>query len=97
METKCPKCGGSMNKGEIKFESETVMPNQMNFYVTGIPYGNLPNTSQSSNSKMYWEEKTGKKTGFLIKSDEKKTMQINGLRCSICGYIELYAIEKQEE
>ena len=97
MDEKCPKCGGMMNSGEIRFDSETVMPNQMNAYMTGIPTSPLPNVYQSSSSHPYWEEKTGKKTGFLIKSDEKLNLRIRGMRCTLCGYIEMWATEKRDE
>lgn len=90
---KCPKCGGAMIDGAIRFDSDTVMPSQMNAYMTGIPSSPLPNVYQSSTSRPYWEEKTGRKTGFIIKSDEKKMLRIKGLRCSLCGYIEIYASE----
>jgi predicted nucleic-acid-binding Zn-ribbon protein len=90
---KCPKCGGAMIDGAIRFDSDTVMPSQMNAYMTGIPSSPLPNVYQSSTSRPYWEEKTGRKTGFILKSDEKKMFKIKGLRCSLCGYIEIYANE----
>jgi hypothetical protein len=90
---KCLKCGGVMIEGEIRFDSDTVMPSQMNAYMTGIPNSPLPNVYQSSMSRPYWEEKTGRKTGFILKSDEKKTLKIKGLRCSLCGFIEIYANE----
>ncbi len=97
MELKCPKCGGAIVEGEIRFDSDTVMPSQMNAYMTGIPGGPVPSVYQSSTSRPYWEEKTGRKTGFIIKSDERKTLKIKGYRCTLCGYIEMYASDKREE
>lgn len=97
MEEKCPKCGGVMILGEIRFDSDTVMPSQMNAYMTGIPNSPLPNVYQNSTSRPYWEEKTGRKTGFILKSDEKKILKIKASRCSLCGYVEMYAVEKPEE
>jgi hypothetical protein len=85
-----------MVEGEIRFDSDAMMSSQMNAYMTGIPGGRVPNVYQSSTSRPYWEEKTGRKTGFLIKSDEKKTLKIKAYRCTLCGYIEMYASEKQE-
>lgn len=82
--------------GEIRFDSDTVMPSQMNAYMTGIPNSPLPSVYQTSTSKPYWEEKTGRRTGFILKSDETKTLRIKGLRCTLCGYIEMYAVEKRE-
>jgi len=96
MDKKCPKCGGDMNEGEIRFDSEAVMPSQMNAYMTGLPTSPLPAVYQGSSSKPYWEEKTGRRTGFIIKSDETKTLRIKGLRCTLCGYVEMYAVEKRE-
>ena len=87
MEVKCTKCGGAMVEGEIKFDNDNIMPSQM----TGIPNSSLQTIYQSSSGRPYWEEYTGRKTGFLFKSDEKKTLRLKGLRCSLCGFIELYA------
>ena len=86
-----------MNQGEIRFDSDTVMPNQMNAYMTGIPNSPLPNVYQSSTGRPYWEEKTGRKTGFILKSDEKKTLKIKAMRCTLCGYVEMYAAESRDE
>jgi len=97
MDAKCPKCGGNMTKGEIKFDTDTVMPNQMNAYMGGMMNSPVPNVYQSSSSHPYWEEKTGRKTGFILKSDEKITLRMHAQRCSLCGYIELYANEKRDE
>ena len=97
MDEKCPKCGGQMTPGEIKFDTDTVMPNQMNSYMGGMMNSPVPNTYQSATSRPYWEEKTGRKTGFLIKSDEKKALKIKATRCALCGYIELHAAENRDE
>ncbi len=97
MSAKCPKCGGEMRPGEIRFDTDTVMPSQMNAYMTGIPTSPLPSVYQTSTSHPYWEEKTGRKTGIIFKGDEKITLMIHGLRCSLCGYIEMYAMEKREQ
>lgn len=43
--------------------------------------------------KLLWRERTGAKTGWLVKSDETKTMEISGHRCLKCGYIEFFANE----
>ena len=83
-----------MIEGDLKFDSDTVMPNQINAYMTGIPTSPVPNIYQSSTSRPYWEEKTGRVTGFLLKKEEKKTLKLKGLRCSLCSYIEFYAVEK---
>ena len=82
-----------MVEGEIKFESDNLMPNQLNTYMSGIPNSSILNVYQSSTNKPYWEEKTGRKTGFIIKSDEKKTLRIKTYRCISCGFVEIYAID----
>ena len=40
---------------------------------------------------MMWREKTGEKTGWLVKRDEERIMRIMGMRCLGCGYLEFYA------
>lgn len=60
----------------------------------GMPGITLPGAEATSEEKLLWREKTGEKTGWLIKSDEK-TLKICGLRCTACGYIELHAKECQ--
>jgi predicted nucleic-acid-binding Zn-ribbon protein len=44
--------------------------------------------------RIMWREKTGSKTGWIMKSDEEKTMKISGRRCTKCGFIEFYAHEQ---
>ena len=41
--------------------------------------------------KLEWEEKTGEKRGTLFKRDETKKLGVSGYRCTLCGFIELYA------
>jgi predicted nucleic-acid-binding Zn-ribbon protein len=96
MENKCPKCGGQMIEGNLRVDQDTAMPNQMNAYIGGLSTGGLPSMYDHSVSKPYWEEKTGKKTGFLIKNEEKRTLKIKGMRCSLCGFIEFYTSGAQE-
>ena len=86
MEVKCTKCGGAMIVGEIKFDYGNNMPSQ----ITGIPNSSFPPFNQSSTGRLCWEEYTGRRTGFLFKSDEKKTLGLKGFRCGLCGFIELY-------
>jgi hypothetical protein len=59
----------------------------------GIPSLGYGAGETTAEQKIQWREKTGQKTGWLIKSDEEKTMTISGLRCEKCGHIELYAHE----
>jgi hypothetical protein len=55
--------------------------------LSGINVGNIGIIEEE---RIRWREKTGEKKGFLIKSDEIRTMAITGKRCIDCGYIELY-------
>ena len=58
--------------------------------MSGINLGNIEVTQEE---RIKWREKTGEKKGFLIKSDEVRTIVVKGRRCLECGYIELYARE----
>jgi hypothetical protein len=58
----------------------------------GMSIGNIGVTEEMG---LRWREKTGEKKGFLIKSDEVRTMAVKGRRCIACGLVELYA--KAEE
>jgi predicted nucleic-acid-binding Zn-ribbon protein len=91
MENKCPKCGGEMVEGGMRIDFDVVMPSQVNAYMGSFSTGGLPSMHDRSVSKPYWEEKTGKKTGLIFKSEEKRSLNIKGSRCSLCGYIEFYA------
>ncbi|HMK83463.1 MAG TPA: hypothetical protein VK503_07075 [Candidatus Bathyarchaeia archaeon] len=87
-----------MREGEALVRVTTVSS-----LVGGSPYGSfggipipgfdLPTSERTSEPTILWREKTGAKTGRLIKSDEYKTMKISGHRCIACGYIELYTQE----
>jgi len=59
----------------------------------GMPGMGVPTGETKSEENILWREKTGRKTGWLTKSDEEKTMKIKGRRCIKCGYIEFYAQE----
>jgi len=57
-----------------------------------VSWGEFPAGSGTvREAEMMWKEKTGKKTGWLVKTDEEKIWKIKGLRCLECGYIEFYA------
>ena len=90
----CPRCGGEMREGELfvrgAVSKATAYPN---FGVMDMPEMNVQNGDVMGENEILWREKTGRKTGWLIKSDEEKTMKISGLRCIKCGYVELYCRE----
>jgi predicted nucleic-acid-binding Zn-ribbon protein len=90
--SECAKCGGEMVRGEAYVDIETPSENIMMSPVLspatamGREYTWIP-----QQKRINWREKTGEKKGFLIKSDEIRTLVITGKRCLNCGYIELYA------
>ncbi len=90
----CPKCGGKMMKGEVKFSAEQLSTRAPSPFSTGIPMGGLPSVMETVESRPYWEERTGEKTGFIFKRDEKRRMTVEGYRCTLCNFIELYAQER---
>lgn len=94
----CSKCGGEMREGEAlsptaPFAGQPYLPTS-GFMVAGMTGLGAAETGTLGEQKILWREKTGSKTGWLMKSDEQKTMRILGRRCIKCGYIELYAREE---
>jgi hypothetical protein len=91
----CGKCGGEVREGEALVRVTTVRstPFGSSYGLGGIPVPgfDLPAAERISEPTILWREKTGSKTGRLIKSDEEKTMKMSGRRCLTCGYIEFYA------
>ncbi len=88
----CPKCGGRMRSGEATVTDTTPLGQGSMGGVFSFPGVNLPAGSGAvREAEMMWKEKTGKKTGWLVKTDEEKIWKIKGLRCLECGYIEFYA------
>ncbi|MFH0849139.1 MAG: hypothetical protein V1857_06525 [archaeon] len=95
----CPKCGGETHAGEA-FARVSVGGGQVptGFGMISMPGMGMPGLGYGAGEtmteqKIQWREKTGGKTGWLIKSDEERIMTISGLRCEKCGHIELYARE----
>jgi len=93
----CPRCGGEVREGEVLVRVLTlgaqVMSPLSSLGTLGMPGMGIPSGETKSEEKIIWREKTGRKTGWLAKSDEEKNMKITGRRCIKCGYIELYAQE----
>jgi len=58
-----------------------------------LPRMELPGSETTREARLRWREKTGEKTGWIIKSDEEKTYSIKGRRCLECGYIDFYIKE----
>jgi hypothetical protein len=92
----CAKCGGEVRDGEALVRVATAnslgTPFGLSYGLGGmsVPGFELP-TDRMSEPTILWREKTGAKTGRIIRSDEQKTMKISGRRCLACGYIEFYA------
>lgn len=86
----CPKCGGNMVEGELRyFVERSSVQSMMPF--EGIPVPEF-STTQGVNETIFWEEKTGRKTGLIFKRDETRQMGLRGVRCTLCKYVELYAL-----
>ena len=90
--SECPKCGGEMIQGEayVSVEVPSTSP-MMSGMMPSMPGMNLGGVGTRQEERIKWREKTGEKKGFLIKSEEVRTMSVKGRRCLECGYIELYA------
>ena len=54
-----------------------------------MPGVNMPPVESSRDEKISWREKTGKKTG-LLRLKEARVIDIQGISCVKCGYLELY-------
>ncbi len=88
----CPKCGGRMRSGEATVTDTAPLGQGSMGGVFSVPGVNFPAGSGTvREAEMMWKEKTGKKTGWLVKRDEEKIWKIKGLRCLECGYLEFYA------
>ena len=90
----CPKCGGEIREGAVLVLVTTSAGQaSSSFGPMSIPGIGIPTGETTREERILWREKTGQKTGRLIKSEEEKTMKIYGRRCLKCGYIELYVQE----
>ena len=90
---KCPRCDGEMREGEAFVRVSVSGVQTSNFDMMSMPGMNVRSGDMMGDEEILWREKTGRKTGWLIKSDEEKTMKISGFRCIKCGYVELYCRE----
>ncbi len=89
----CPKCGGAMIGGRLVIPMERTNTQMMNQLTPGFGMGGLPTMAQEVTSEPRWEEKTGEKTGFIFKRDEVQQRKLDGYRCKLCNYLELYVLE----
>lgn len=86
----CPKCGGNMVEGKLRYFAERSSVQSMMPF-SGIPVPELSASAQSVEETVFWEEKTGEKTGIIFKRDKTRQMGLRGVRCTLCNYVELYA------
>jgi len=66
----------------------------------GLPMGGMggmgfPVQEVETEAPLMWREKTGERKGFIIKSDEVRTLTVRGRRCLSCGYLELYVTDEK--
>ena len=87
----CPKCGGDMVEGNVSIPLEKMNVPAMGPMTPGFMNQGLPPGIERFTTAPNWEEKTGKRTGFIFKRDEVKQMKTMGYRCKLCNFIELYA------
>ncbi len=88
----CPKCGGKMRSGEAMVTDISPIGQGSVSGFMSIPSTNLPaGSSAVREADLMWKEKTGRKTGWLVKRDETQVYTIKGMRCLDCGYLEFYA------
>jgi predicted nucleic-acid-binding Zn-ribbon protein len=92
----CPKCGGEMRQGDMLFDVSILMANPMS-PMGGFSAYSAATMSDQTTASPHWEEKTGRRKGFILKSDETKKMTVKGYRCILCGYIELYAAGEKNQ
>ena len=95
-ESVCPKCGGRMVLGEVKYWVRSGGGGQgpMNPFAEQMPMVDLSSVGETETRTFVWEEKTGERTGWLFKRDEVREMGLKGYRCVACSFIEFYAVQK---
>ena len=81
-----------MIQGEAYVNVTSSSPSpMMSGMLSPMPGMNLGGVGTTQEERVKWREKTGEKKGFILKTDEVRTMTVTGRRCPQCGYIELYA------
>ena len=91
--TVCPKCGGNMVEGKLKYWfkrtiKQPITPGMVERNVLN----DLVDLGSTTAHNVHWEEKTGEKKGFIFKREEISELQVTGYRCTACNYLELFAI-----
>jgi hypothetical protein len=81
-----------MRSGEVMVTDISPLGRGSMSGVMSFPGSSFPAGSGAvREADMMWREKTGEKTGWLVKRDEEKIFSIKGMRCLDCGYLEFYA------
>ncbi len=93
-ESVCPKCGGKMVLGQVKYWVRSGGQGQMSPFMEQMPLQDLTSMAETETRTFVWEEKTGEKKGWLFKRDEVKEMGLKGYRCVACSFIEFYAVQR---
>ena len=96
LELICPKCGGEMVDGQMKLKLDVDRSQTIDKLVPGFDMsaGTRGGFTETLSIVPHWEEKTGKKVGFIFKKEEVKETRIKGQRCTQCNYIELYVTSR---
>lgn len=84
-----------MREGEVIYTHSEAMGGGMmgGGGMMQLPGVNLPRGSVTEKVAVNWKEKTGRETGWLVKGKEEKTLKVKGMRCTDCGFVELYVQE----
>ena len=83
---------GILNVHALSQRSQAMSPFTPGSYMGGM--GGIPSMPDEVQEKLVWEEKTGERKGTIFKRDETKQLSVTGYRCTLCGFMELYAREK---
>ena len=83
-----------MVRGELKTVTERRGTQPMSPLISGMSMGTMPRMVEEVAISPHWEEGTGEKKGFIIKREKTRKLTVEGFRCTLCGFIELYAREK---
>jgi hypothetical protein len=96
VEVICPKCGGGMRRGALYVSVElSASTQQLSHYLPStFGGGGIPSSGGVVGRRIFWEERTGEKKGFILKREKRKKIDVTGLRCIVCGFIEIFAPNK---
>lgn len=103
---RCPKCGGELQDGKLGVRIMETGSSRTDPFANAMmlrtdlvtSLGMMGQGGNISVEGPFWQELTGKETGWFSKKKEAKIFSVRGKRCTLCGYIELYVdqLQKQE-